>query len=128
MRIGSRNERDAATEQAVQQAAQDHRVADVADKEFVEAQYTRFPGDIRGNLVERILRVAEQIQTLVNFSHDPVKVDPLLVFDIQRFEKNVHQERFAASNAAPDIETFHRGIFCRRAPLKQPRKAAFGPA
>ena len=103
MGVRRRDECHAALEQARKQSAQNHGVADIADKELVKAQNGRIARNVVSNLVERILDIAESLHAFVNVAHHAVKMDTFLVFDIQRLEKQVHQERFAAPNTTPEI-------------------------
>ena len=42
----------------------------------------------------------------MNLLHEVEKMDPPLAFRAGEFEKQVHQHRFAATNLAPNVESF----------------------
>ena len=108
MRVRSRDERDAALEQAVQKSAQDHRIADVAHEELVEAEQARFGGDTGGDRVQRILNLAERLQSIVHALHHAVEMNAALVLDRHGLEEKIHQECLAAADAAPDVQAGNR--------------------
>ena len=45
----------------------------------------------------------------MNFTHQAVKVDSPLVFDLERFVEQIHQESLASPNIAPQIHTWNNG-------------------
>ena len=82
------NQGHATPEQPFQQPAQDHRIADVADEEFVETQHRRFPGDGFGDLVERILDVVHSLQSRVHIAHQAVEMAAAFLPDwLGRYEE-----------------------------------------
>ena len=103
-RVRGGDQRGAAREQSVEQPAEDHRIADIADEELVEAQYLRCGRDIRGDAAERVLDVAQRLQARVHLVQHPVEVHTPLTVDVERLVEKVHQEGLAASDTAPDVQ------------------------
>ena len=98
-------------EQAVEQSAENHRVADVADEKFIEAQHAHILCKIGGDGTEWIFNVAKRIQPAMHLLHDPMKVDAALGVDRERLEEQVHEKRLAATHATPDIQPSHTGLW-----------------
>ena len=90
--------------QFFQQAAEYHGIGNVADMEFVKTQYAGFFGNIAGNGLERIGLMALVAHPLVDFGHKGVKVHAAFAPLGQAAEKGVHQETFAAADAAVEIQ------------------------
>jgi hypothetical protein len=105
IRVGIRccDECHTALEQGREQPAENHGIADIADKKLVKAQDRRIARDVVSNLVEWILDIAERLHTFVNVAQHAVKMDSFLVLHSQRLEEQVHQERLATPNTAPEI-------------------------
>jgi hypothetical protein len=101
MRIGSCDQRYATPEQAVEQTGEDHGVADIADKELIEAKDGGVLRYIGRNFVERIFCVSDSRQSRVHLAHHAVKVNALLVSNIQGVEEEIQQEGLATPDAAP---------------------------
>src|SRR5210317_2268043 len=105
MRVGRRNQDNATFEQAIQQAAQDHRIADIADEKFVKAKYARLLGNADRNLVERVLDETQGFHALMHVVHHAMKVDAFFLLDIEALVKQVHEERLASADATPKVES-----------------------
>ena len=121
VRVRCRDQGHAVFEQSVEQPAEDHRVADIADEELVEAQHARFCGHVAGDRGERILDIPQRAQPVVHILHDAVEVRAALRVERQRLEEEIHKEGLAAADAAPDIKTRNprrRIAFKRQEPCK----------
>jgi hypothetical protein len=84
--VGGRHDHDAALEQGLEQAAQDHGVGDVVDLEFVEAQQRRLRGDGVGERRDRVVaaRVGALpgVDTRADVLHEAVEMDAPLAGDV----------------------------------------------
>jgi hypothetical protein len=112
------DDHDAEFEQPREQPAEDHRVGDVGDVEFVEAQQPRILGDGVGGQPDRLgvgdLAVLEQIaemaRTLVDVGHELVEMHPALAHHRRRREEQIHQHGLAAADVAVNVEPAHRPV------------------
>ena len=64
----------------------------------------RLARDFLGDELERVLDVAVVLQPLVHGRHETVEMLPPFVLERQRVEEQIHHERLAAPDAAPEIE------------------------
>ncbi|MHC2510775.1 hypothetical protein ACVII1_006013 [Bradyrhizobium elkanii] len=97
-------------------AAEDHRIRDVGDVKFVEAEQPGFVEDrLRGerdhiavgDLAARdLLTVA--VDALMRLGHEFVEVRAALVFDRALLEEQIHQHGLAAADLAVDVEPARR--------------------
>ena len=94
--------------------------SDVVDRELVEADHARLRREPIRDEFERILAVAQRLEMLVHVGHEAMKVAAQLVVERQCAVEKIHQERFAASHAAPEVESAH----LRVPRAEQPRDAA----
>ena len=120
--VGRRNQGNAAREQAFEEAAEEHGIADVAHEEFVETKDASFTGDVGGNTVQRVGDAVERGEACMDVGHDAVKMIAALRRQIQRFEEEVHQEGLAAADLAPDVHPAPDvGVFLCTPSARQPR-------
>ena len=131
--VGGRHHHHAGGEQRGEQPAEDHRVGDVAHREFVEAEQSgvrrqrrsdRRDRLVAGNLADPPL-LAPAVDAHVDVSHEGVKMDAALPLDRRSLEEQVHQQRFSAPNRAVDIEPARRRgrlapNICASAPARRP--------
>ncbi|MEY9525420.1 hypothetical protein ABIF70_006561 [Bradyrhizobium japonicum] len=114
--VGGRDHHGAELEQLCEQAAEDHRVRDVGDVEFVEAEQPAFLEDrVRsqrddvaiGDLAARDA-LAIIVDALMRFRHELVEMRAALVLDGAVLEEQVHQHGLAAADFAMDVEPARR--------------------
>ena len=102
--VGCGHQHHAFGKQVFQQAAEYHGIGDVADVEFVKTEYAQLDGDVLGDGFERVRRIAFFAHALVDFLHKGVKVDAAFAPVRQAAVESVHQETFAAADAAVEIQ------------------------
>jgi hypothetical protein len=104
--VRRRHDHHSGVEECREQASEDHRIGDVVDLEFVEAQKRRFRGDVGGDLVDGLLRLGAALpfDAVMHFEHKGMEMDPPLARVRHRGEEQIHQHRFAASDRAAQIE------------------------
>ncbi len=107
-RIGGCDQRHAAAEQTVEQSSENHRIADVADEELVEAQHLGIARDVRGNAIQRIINAFQFGKAAMHVLHDAMEVAALLRPDVERLVEKIHQEGLAASNTAAHVQAANR--------------------
>ncbi len=116
--IGGRHHHGAELEQLGEQPPQDHRVRDVGDVEFVEAQQPGLVEDRRGgerdhvavdDLAARDL-LSKAVDPLMHVGHEFVEMGAALVRDRTVLEEQVHQHGFAAADFAVNIEAARRPL------------------
>jgi hypothetical protein len=112
--------------QALEQAPQNHGVRNIADKKFVKAQNPGFCSDTRGDRSQRIFYVTDCSQSIMDVVHHAMKVNAFFAVFIQTFEKQVHQECFAAPDAPPDIEAPDAVLMRFAVPGKQTEQSCPG--
>ena len=103
--VGGCHQRHSSIEQAAEQIAQNHRIADVAHEQLVETEDARLARDLVGNEIQRIGAVLVLAQLIVHRLHEAMKVTALLVLEGQRLEEQVHEPGLAATDAAPEIQS-----------------------
>ena len=101
-----------------EQPSQDHRIGDVGDVEFVEAQKPGLVEDRRGgerdhiavgDLAARdILAIA--VDPLMHLGHEFVEVRAALVHDRAVLEEQIHQHGLAAADFAVNVEAARRRL------------------
>ena len=116
--VGGRHHHGAEFEQLVEQPPQDHRIGDVGDMEFVEAQKPGLVEDRRrgerdhvavGDLAARdILAIA--VDPLMHLGHEFVEMRAALVRDRTVLEEQVHQHGLAAADFAVNVEAARRRL------------------
>ena len=122
--VGGRDDGDAAREELLEQAAEDHRVGDVVDGEFVEAEEL----DLRRRVAPPPAAIGSPPFASPLFSlrrsaamrscTSPMKcmeMDAALPRRRRGREEEVHEQRLAASDRAPDVEPARRRRASRRA-------------
>ena len=120
--VRGRDDDDPAREQDFEEPSEDHRVGDISDGEFVEAQQRRMFGDALGDGLDRILAFHQSLlQGLpiledrgMDLGHEGVEMHAALLRHIGLVEEEIHQHRLAAPDATPDIEPARRCIACTR--------------
>ena len=110
--VGGGHEHHAFGQQAFEQAAENHGVGDVAHVEFVEAEDLGVAGDVAGHGLQGVGLVFVFAHAAVGFGHEGVEVYAAGGAGRQAAVEGVHQEAFAAPDAAVEIEAFGRlGLF-----------------
>ena len=109
--VGRGDHDRAAFEQRLEQAAQDHRVGDVDDMQFVETEQPGIVGDVAGDRGQKVVDpagAAPLVQPVLDFQHEFVEVDPAFAGDRGGIEEQVHEHGFAAPDAAKEIQAARR--------------------
>ena len=84
--------------------AQKHRIGNVLDQEFVEADHAGAPGEIARKPGQRIAFFAQLPQRLMHFFlHEGMEVAPEFLLDRQFAVKKIHQPGFAAADRTVQI-------------------------
>jgi hypothetical protein len=110
-----------AVNSAGEQPAEDHRIRDVGDVEFVEADQPRSACDAARHGGERIGLGLERRELGVDGAHERVEMHARLAPKGDLREELVHQQALAAAHAAPQVDAArHRR---RREPAAQQRTA-----
>ena len=118
--VGGRDQHQPGGEQALEQARQDHRVGDVLDLEFVEADEPHLVGDHGSDRRDRIAAdpLANDVHPLMGLGHELVEMDTALGDGGGERKELVHQHGLAAADLAVDVETARRVV----APAEEPAK------
>ena len=132
--VGGRDHRHALVEQHLEEAREDHRIGDVGDLEFVEAEQPGLRRNCPGDRHDRVVLgrrtpgrqlLAAAVQALVHLEHELVEVHAALLRHRRVGEEEIHQHRLAAADRSPDVEAVRAGWRLRRAthaqPLAEPR-------
>lgn len=114
--VGGRDNDRAELEQLCEQAAEDHRIRDVGDVEFVEAEQPALLEDrIRRQRDDIGIRdlaardtLAIVVDALMHVGHELVEMRAPLVLDRGVLEEQIHQHGLAATDLAMDVETARR--------------------
>ena len=93
--VAGHHENQLVGKERVQQALENHRVGNVRDMEFVEADDGITFGSAACHFVERVGHGLERFQLLVHGPHEFMKMQAGLAFRGQCLEKAVHQEALA---------------------------------
>ena len=125
--IRGRDHHDALLEQPREQPPEDHRIGDVGDVEFVEADQPGFLGQRVGDVADRIgIRdpaglhlLAHGVEPLVHVGHELVEMRAAFASYRARREEQIHQHGLAAADVAMNVETADRTRL-RRALGEQP--------
>ena len=107
LEIRRRDEHDAALEQHLDEPPHEHRVGDVGDVEFIEAQEPRRAGEIARDRRRWIGFALKTVQLVMDALHETMKVDALFALDRRVGEEAVHEKAFSAADAAPQVEPAH---------------------
>ena len=124
--IRGRDNDHAVFEQLGEETPEDHRIRDVGDMEFVEAQKPRVLRDRGRGEQHRVLAVAfaafhsraEEMHALMHLRHEFMKMHAAFARHHARFKKQIHQHGLAATDAAMKIKPLHRRL--RLAARKHP--------
>src|SRR5665213_1864749 len=107
--VRGRDHDDAAIEQRLEQPPQDHRIGDVGDMEFVEAEHRCIVGDDRGDGTDRVAFFGlPRMDAVMHLDHEGVEMDAPLMRQAQRLVEHVHQHGLAAADRAAEIEPLRR--------------------
>jgi len=89
--------------------AQQHRVGNVLDVEFVEAQDPCPFSQCGRNFGQGAAAIAELIESGVDVIHEAMKMRPLDAHagGLERLDEKIHQQRLAAPHATVDIDSLH---------------------
>ena len=79
-RVRRGDQHDAARKERAQQIAENHRIADVADEEFVEHEHAHLVRNARGHDFERIAAAFERSQPGMHFLHEAVEMHAALAW------------------------------------------------
>ena len=96
-------------QQGLEQAAHNHRIGNVADLHFIEAQNLRLFCQVHGNLRHHI-GFRQRLAALVNVLHEGMEVDALLGLHLKVCKKQIHQHGFAAAHVAINIDALGRAV------------------
>ena len=85
----------------VQKSSEDHRVRDVGDVEFVEADQPVALGGALGDDRDRVHGAVDLVQLAMDLAHEMVEMHAPLAHQRDAAVEGVHQEALAAPDAAP---------------------------
>ena len=116
--VGGGDHDAAALEQLREQPAEDHRIGDVGDVEFIEAEQPGLLRQVDRGKPDRVLAgvlaelhlLPEGMNALVHVDHEFVEVHAALARDRARFEEEIHQHRLAAPDVAVDVDALDRRL------------------
>jgi hypothetical protein len=93
-----------------EQPFEDHRVGDVIDLEFVEAQECRLGRDVGGDLGDRPAGFGPPfaLDPVVRAEHEGMKVRPPLVHRAHGAKEQIHQHGLAAADRTAVIKPVRR--------------------
>ena len=128
--VGGRDDDHAGGKECGKEPPEDHRVGDVAHREFVEAEERRltreFRRDRRDRVVARhfapLVRLTPAVQAGVHVGHEAVEVRAAFARHVGGVEEEIHQHRLAPPDRAVDIEAARR---LRRLDPHEARKSAW---
>ena len=111
--VGGGHDHHAAIEQLLEQPPQDHRIGDIGDLKFVEAEQRGLVRNRFGHRRDGIGMFAAltfRMDARVNIDHESVEVHARFLFERGQLEEQIHQHGFSASDIAPDIDSARRGF------------------
>src|SRR3989344_2054105 len=108
--IGGGNQAHTVLEQLFQQGGEDHRVSNIADEEFVEADHSRLIGETLADNGQRVLLAFEGAHFFMHALHKAVEVRAHLALERQRIKKGVDQVGFATTHATPEVQALDRPL------------------
>ena len=109
--IRRHHKHDAVLKTVRQQTPQNHRVGNVAHVKLIKANQPKALRQSFGDGHQGISLMLERSQLLVNAAHERMKVNTRLATNFRHRIKRIHQEAFAAPDAAVKIHT----AWCGRA-------------
>ena len=140
--VGGRHQRDAALEEGLEQAPENHGVGDVGDLELVETQQPRLARQEPGHGADGVIAVGlppqRQAETRtafgriaaapdgdegVDLAHEGVEMDPALGRERRGVEEYVHEHGLPATHRTPQIDAFGRPLARRSGRLDGRRPA-----
>ncbi|MNE26627.1 hypothetical protein D3C80_1200000 [compost metagenome] len=105
--VGGGDHRHPGGEDRLQQRAEQHGVADVADEQFVKTQHAHFRRQLAGQRLQRVGRAGELEQAAVHPAHEMVEVLASRR-DAQAVVEAVHQPGLAAPDRPPQVHPARR--------------------
>ncbi len=102
--VGRRHQGHALGEEALEQAPEQHRIADVVDEELIQHQDAQVAAPLPGDGPERIGFALVIAQPGVDLAHETVEVGAPLPGDRQAVEEQIDQEGLAAADAPPQVK------------------------
>jgi hypothetical protein len=87
----------------VQQLAEHHGITDIRDKKLIQAQKCDVLSNFAAHLHERVSLALRQFQTLMEFQHESVKMDPSFPLARHSVKKDIRHHRFPTAYAAPQV-------------------------
>jgi hypothetical protein len=99
---------DAALHHLLEETAENHRVGDVGDVEFVEADQPVAPGGAHGHLGDRVLGALELVELAMDLAHEVVEVHAALAHQRHAQVERVHQKALAAAHGSPQVHAFRQ--------------------
>ena len=112
--------------------AQDHRVGNIGDVKFVEAEQPGLVENRRRGQRDHIAvsdfaardLLAKAVDALVHLGHEFVEMGAALVLDLALLEEQIHQHGLAAPDFAVNIKAARRGtVLVGKQPAQQPLPA-----
>ena len=107
--IGGGDNHRALGQQGLEQAAHNHRIGNVADLHFIEAQNLHLLCKVRGDLHYHI-GFAERLAAAVNILHEGMEVNSLLGLHLQVCKKQIHKHGFATAHVAINVGALGRAV------------------
>ena len=101
--VGGGDQHHAFVEQRTKEPAEQHRIANVADEQFVEAQHADLAGQLAGQHGKRLGGAAQREQAAVHPLHEMMKVLPPRRY-LQRLVETVHQPGLATADRPPQVD------------------------
>ena len=102
--VGGHQHQHAALEQGLEQAADEHRIADIVHMEFVETQHSAAGQQLVQSGAQGIVMLAVQEHALVQPGEEGVEMHALLLGDGQCLEKSIQQPAFATPHRAMQVQ------------------------
>ena len=113
--VGGCDHRHAFVDQHGQDTAEQGRIGDVVDEEFVKAQHLGAlglrPGEPRGRVTPRVALFPAGMDIRVQLAHELVEVAALRLLRPQCLVEQVHGRGFAAPDRAEEVKTAGEGCF-----------------
>ena len=106
--VGRHDELHAAVHHLLEEAAENHRVGDVRNMEFIEADQSIPPCRARRCLGNRVLRPFQGVEFAMDLAHEMVEMHPALPDQWHTQVERVHQEALAASDRAPEVHALRQ--------------------
>src|SRR5690606_30561876 len=108
--VGGRHQAHAILEQLFEQSRQNHRVGDVGNEEFVEADHPGLSGKALADDGQRVFLALEGAHFFVHTLHEAVEVGTGLLLKRQSVEERVYQIGLATANPSPEVQPLDRPL------------------